>query len=91
MFVFPFGPSLQKILLMVEALFGEILKEMRKRQGISQSELAEKCALDRTFISMLERGVRQPTISTLFKLAKALNTTPSEILLKMEEANEDKK
>ncbi len=60
-------------------IFGEVLKELRKEAGISQEDLANECELDRSFISMLERGLRMPTIETVFKLSKALQKRPFEI------------
>lgn len=69
----------------LEKAFGEILRELRVHQRLTQEALAEKSELDRTFISMLERGERQPSLSSLFKLASALNTEVSHILKKLEE------
>lgn len=69
---------------MVVEIFGKVLRELRDENHISQEKLAEYCDLDRTYISLLERGLRQPTITTIFKLAKALNTTPSAFILKVE-------
>ena len=61
-------------------VFGEVLKDLRNEVGISQENLAYESELDRSFISMLERGLRLPTIATLFQLSKALKKTPSEII-----------
>ncbi len=69
---------------MVVEIFGKVLRELRDENHISQEKLAEYCDLDRTYISLLERGLRQPTITTIFKLAKALNTTPSAFIFKVE-------
>ncbi|MEI6140103.1 MAG: helix-turn-helix transcriptional regulator [Mariniphaga sp.] len=69
---------------MIVEIFGKVLRELRDENHISQEKLAEYCDLDRTYISLLERGLRQPTITTIFKLAKALNTTPSAFILKVE-------
>jgi transcriptional regulator with XRE-family HTH domain len=69
---------------MVISIFGKVLKEQRELKKLSQEKLAELCDLDRTYISLLERGLRQPTISTLFKIANALNITPSELIKKVE-------
>jgi transcriptional regulator with XRE-family HTH domain len=69
---------------MLEAIFGDILKELRTARKISQEKLAEYCELDRTYISLLERGLRQPTLITLFKIAKALDIAPSELIKKVE-------
>lgn len=65
--------------------FGAILKEHRKNLNISQEELAHRCDLDRTFISLLERGKRSPTIETIFKVSTNLNSSPSEFIKKIED------
>jgi len=64
--------------------FGKVLKEQRKIVDISQNKLAEACELDRTYISLLERGLRQPSLTTIFSLAQELNTSPSKVLLSVE-------
>lgn len=69
---------------MVIEVFGKVLRELRESNQLSQEKLAEFCELDRTYISMLERGLRQPTITTIFKLAKALNIPPSQLIEKVE-------
>jgi transcriptional regulator with XRE-family HTH domain len=61
--------------------FSQILKAFRKGQGMSQQQLALEANLDRTYISLLERGLRQPSISTLFQLAEALQTTPEKLVM----------
>jgi transcriptional regulator with XRE-family HTH domain len=65
---------------MIVEIFGKVLRELREAKHISQEKLAEYCELDRTYISLLERGLRQPTITTLFKVAKALDIAPSELI-----------
>jgi transcriptional regulator with XRE-family HTH domain len=67
-------------------LFGEALKESRRKAGISQQELAFDCGLDRTYISLLERGLRQPTIRTVFVLSEALQIRPSQFIQKIEQS-----
>ncbi|MEI9917326.1 MAG: helix-turn-helix transcriptional regulator [Bacteroidota bacterium] len=64
--------------------FGNLLVELRKAKRLSQSQLGIDCDLDRTFISLLERGERQPSLTTIFKLAKALGVTPSSIIKELE-------
>jgi transcriptional regulator with XRE-family HTH domain len=64
--------------------FGYLLVELRKAKKLSQAQLGIDCDLDRTFISLLERGERQPTLSTIFKLAKALGVSPSSIIKELE-------
>lgn len=66
-------------------VFGEVLKELRDEVGISQENLAYECELDRSFISMLERGLRIPTITTVFQISKVLKKTPSQIIKLVEE------
>ena len=70
---------------MIIEVFGKVLHEMRVANNISQEKLAEFSELDRTYISLLERGLRQPTITTLFRLAKALNIQPSALIEKVEQ------
>ena len=65
--------------------FGLVLQELRKEANLSQEKLAELAGYDRTYISLLERGLRQPTITTIFDIAKALKTTPSYIIKSIEE------
>jgi len=65
---------------MLVQIFGTILREIRTGKGISQEKLAEYCDLDRTYISLLERGQRQPTLTTIFRLAEALEISPSELI-----------
>ena len=68
----------------LNALVGAVLKELRNQAGISQQELAFEYGLDRTYISLLERGLRQPTIRTVFILSEALEIKPSQFISKIE-------
>jgi len=65
--------------------FGETLRTFRKGKNISQEHLAFEAGLDRTYISLLERGLRQPSIKSLFAIAKALQVSPHEIIASLEE------
>ncbi len=69
---------------MVIEAFGEVLREARVEKGLSQEALAFASELDRTYISMLERGKRQPTISVIFKLAAALGVSAAEMVGRVE-------
>ena len=60
--------------------FGIILQNVRKKNSLSQEQLGELSNLHRTYISDLERGIRNPTITTIFSLCKALKITPTEFL-----------
>lgn len=65
-------------------IFGGILQRRRGRAGISQEELAHRAEIDRTFVSRLERGIRQPTITTLIDLADALGTSAADLVKEIE-------
>jgi len=60
--------------------FGDKLQKIRKSQGVSQEELAAKLSMHRTYVGMIERGERNPTVRTLYKIAKALKVTSSDLL-----------
>lgn len=53
----------------------------REAAGLSQEELAHLAEVDRTYVSQVERGKRNLTISVLARLAKALDTTPDKLLV----------
>jgi len=59
----------------VEKAFGVAMRKLREKLGISQLALQTKTGLDRTFISDLERGVQCPSLRTVIRVAKGLNTT----------------
>lgn len=63
----------------------KILKKERKNKNISQEELAFRAGLDRTYISLLERELRKPTLDTIFKICKVLDIMPSTFLKEIEE------
>ena len=68
----------------ISTVFGQVLREQRLSRQLSQEELALAADVDRTFVSQMERGIRQPTITTLMKLAGALNIQPSTLIIRME-------
>ena len=61
------------------AAFGRNVARIRAERGFSQDQLAEKAELDRTYLSGIERGVRNPGIKSVLKLCKALRVTPDEL------------
>jgi transcriptional regulator with XRE-family HTH domain len=69
----------------LERAFGEVLRQIRKANGTSQESLAFESDLDRTYISLLERGLKSPTIRTLFAVAKVLEVQPSDVLRRTED------
>ncbi|MDR2875244.1 MAG: helix-turn-helix domain-containing protein [Methylobacillus sp.] len=61
-----------------------MLREKRKEAGLSQEVLALDVGLERTFISMLERGQRQPSLTTMLKIAPALGCSASDLMAAIE-------
>ncbi|MDV5357687.1 helix-turn-helix transcriptional regulator [Enterobacter asburiae] len=58
----------------VKSLLGQQVRSLRLQAGLSQENFAERCGLDRTYISGIERGTRNPTLEVLYILATALHT-----------------
>ncbi len=59
--------------------FARNVLQQREARGFSQDQLAEKADLDRTYISGIERGVRNPSLVSICRLAKALGLSVSEL------------
>jgi len=68
----------------IRSTFGQVLREQRTARGISQEDFALNADVDRTFVSQMERGIRQPTITTIMKLAEALGIQASALVARME-------
>ena len=68
-----------------EKAFGQVLRDLRTKRNLSQEKLALEGGLDRTFISLLERGLRQPSLITIFQISKVLNLSPDEVIRKVVE------
>jgi transcriptional regulator with XRE-family HTH domain len=66
------------------AAVGVAIRNRRTAMGLSQEQLGEVAGLDRTYISGVERGVRNPTISSLGRIASALECDLSAILIEAE-------
>lgn len=60
--------------------FGEKIKFLRKERGLKQDELAFFAKISPSYLSAIERGITDTTISTLKRLAKALEVEPYELL-----------
>ena len=59
---------------------GENIKKIREAKGMSQGDICRITAMDRGYISRVENGSKNPTISNLEKIAKALGVTASELI-----------
>lgn len=60
--------------------FSRNLRSERRRLGLSQEALGALCDLHRTEISLLERGQREPRLSTIVRLARGLGIAPRDLL-----------
>ena len=66
----------------VAIAFGRVLREARRQKGLSQEELAGHAEFDRTYPSLLERGLRTPTLTVLFQLAKVLEISAATLVVR---------
>lgn len=66
----------------IRRVAGLNVRKQREKRGWSQEELAFECNLHRTYISGVERGVRNPTVVVLQKIADALGVSASKLLEK---------
>ncbi|MGA2322605.1 MAG: helix-turn-helix transcriptional regulator [Sedimentisphaerales bacterium] len=64
----------------IEKAVGQELCYWRTKKGLSQEKLGFEANLHRTYISIIERGLKSPTINTFVRLCDALEITPDEFL-----------
>ena len=64
--------------------FGRIVRRRRQHAGVSQEALADRAGLHRTYISLLERGLRNPSLTVVSKLARALGTSMTSLVAELE-------
>ena len=62
----------------VSLQIGQRLREIRKKQNLTQEQLGELVGLNYKYIGLIERGERLPSIQTLFKISAALKVAPRE-------------
>jgi transcriptional regulator with XRE-family HTH domain len=63
----------------VKTLFGQRVRELREKMGISQEEFADRAGLHRTYVGGIERGERNVSLENIVKLARALGRNPGEL------------
>ena len=61
-------------------VFGQVVRRQRKARGMSQETLAFEAGVQRNYVSLIELGRNQPTITIVFKLANALAIKPSKLI-----------
>jgi transcriptional regulator with XRE-family HTH domain len=64
--------------------FGKALRSFRLTAGLTQEQLSLESGVQRNFISLIETGQNQPTVSTIFRLAFALSIQPSRLMAEAE-------
>jgi transcriptional regulator with XRE-family HTH domain len=68
--------------MIAQKIVGRNVRKFREATKISQESLADKCGLDRTYISSVENGKRNISINNVFKIAVALKVEPHTLLIR---------
>ena len=66
---------------MIKQDFGDELRRQRKQRGLTLERLAHRADLAVSFVKAIEAGQKQATITTLYKLANALDASPSDLVM----------
>jgi transcriptional regulator with XRE-family HTH domain len=69
----------------MKSTIGATIAQLRGDKGLSQEALADLCGVHRTYISQLERGLKNPTLNVLQKISKALDVPLSELIERYEQ------
>ena len=75
----------------VEMALAKILKRLRRERNISQEQLAVKSSINRSYVSQIERGLGNPTLSVMLRIAQALDITFAELASLIEQAMQKRK
>ncbi|WP_247740841.1 helix-turn-helix domain-containing protein [Cohnella sp. LGH] len=62
----------------IKQIIGKTFKAIRLKQGLSQEDLAHECDVDRSYISMIEVGRNEPSVTKIFDLCRGLKIKPSD-------------
>ena len=65
-------------------MLGDELRKYREAAGLTQDELAHRASVHRTYVSMLERNKKSPTLDVLFRLCRAMNIPAARIVSRIE-------
>ncbi|MEK4343155.1 helix-turn-helix domain-containing protein [Brevibacillus sp. FSL L8-0710] len=68
----------------LEDIIGNAIRKHRKQRNYSQEKLALESNLDRSFLSEIERGIKKPTVHTIFAICKTLGVKPSTLIREIE-------
>ncbi len=66
----------------IRVTFGRQVRRLRLERGLSQEALADAAGLHRTYVSGIERGLRNPTLTIVARLAIALDLAPADLLVR---------
>lgn len=68
----------------IKQIIGKTIKAIRIKQGLSQEDIAHECNVDRSYISMIEVGRNEPSVTKIFELCKGLKIKPSDFFKMVE-------
>ena len=74
-------PSMERVKAQCDRVM-QILREERDKRGLSGSKLADLCGVHQSTVSLLDRGLRQPSLDTLLRMAEVLEIELGEVLLR---------
>jgi transcriptional regulator with XRE-family HTH domain len=66
------------------AIFGEVVRRMRRAQGVSQEAFAAKAGIDRAYMGSIERGLRNPSLTIIYRVAVGLELPMAEVVSEVE-------
>jgi transcriptional regulator with XRE-family HTH domain len=65
--------------------FGLWVRELRHRRKLTQTDLARRAEISLTYVCEIEGGQRNPTLAVVVRLARALSTTPSQLVRRLDQ------
>jgi transcriptional regulator with XRE-family HTH domain len=65
--------------------FGAWVRELRRRRKVSQVDLAARAGISATYLSEIEQGERNPTVAVVVRLARALDTKPTQLMSRLDD------
>lgn len=71
-------------MLYCSAVTGKVIRELRKKRGITQEVLSGFACISRSHLAMIENGTKNPNVDTLWRIAEALGMTLSDLLVLIE-------
>lgn len=72
-------------------MLGKELRKAREAAGLTQERLAFRAGVDRTFVSILERGLQSPSVDTLIRICRVLDVSASDVIARIEGHHRPKK